>query len=81
VRIAVSDGAITISGGRKLDRKDQSENAIRVESIYGALTHSFVLPDYVEVKGINAEAKDGVLRVHIPKVKAQKSEPLAIAVH
>jgi HSP20 family molecular chaperone IbpA len=81
VRIAVSDGAITISGERKLDWKDQSKNAIRVESIYGAFTRSFVLPDYVEVKGINAEAKDGVLRVHIPKAKAKKLEPLAIAVH
>lgn len=28
-----------------------------------------------------AEAKDRVLRVHIPKAKTQKQEPLAIAVH
>jgi HSP20 family protein len=77
----VSDGAITISGERRLDLKDQSENAIRVESIYGAFTRGFVLPDYVAVKGINAEAKHGVLRDHLPAAKAQKSEPLTIAVH
>jgi HSP20 family protein len=81
VKIAVSDGVITISGERKLEREDHSENAIRVESIYGAFTRSFALPDYVDAKGINAEAKDGVLRIHIPKAKTQKSEPLAIEVH
>jgi len=81
VKIAVADGVITISGERKLEREDQGENAIRVESIYGAFARSFVLPDYVEAKGIHAESKDGVLRIHIPKAKTKKSEPLAIEVH
>jgi HSP20 family protein len=81
VKIAVADGVITISGERKLERDDQSENAIRVESIYGAFTRSFVLPDNVDAEGIQAESKDGVLRIHIPKVKTKKAEPLAIEVH
>jgi HSP20 family protein len=81
VKIAVADGVITISGERKLEREDQSENSIRVESVYGAFTRSFVLPDNVDTKGIHAETKDGVLRVHIPKVKTDKSNPLAIEVH
>jgi HSP20 family protein len=81
VKIAVGDGVITISGERKLEREDQNENTIRVESIYGAFTRSFMLPEYVDDKGIRAEAKDGVLRIHIPKVKDKKSEPLAIEVH
>jgi HSP20 family protein len=81
VKIAVADGVITMSGERKLEREDQTENAIRVESIYGAFTRSFVLPDYVDANSIHAEAKDGVLRIHIPKAKTKKSEPLAIEVH
>jgi HSP20 family protein len=81
VKIAVADGVITINGERKLEREDQSENAIRVESIYGAFSRSFVLPDYVDAKSIHAESKDGVLRIHIPKAKTKKSEPLAIEVH
>jgi HSP20 family protein len=81
VKITVADGVITISGERKLEREDNSENAIRVESIYGAFTRSFALPDSVDAEGIRAEAKDGVLRIHIPKVNTKKSEPLAIEVH
>ncbi len=81
VKITVADGVITISGERKLEREDQSENAIRVESIYGAFTRSFVLPDNVDAESIQAESKDGVLRIHIPKVKTKKAQPLAIEVH
>jgi HSP20 family protein len=81
VKIAVADGVITISGERKLEQEDRSENAIRVESVYGAFTRSFVLPEYVDAKGIHADAKDGVLRIHIPKAKTEKSQPLAIEVH
>jgi HSP20 family protein len=59
----------------------EAENAIRVESMYGAFTRSFVLPDCVEANSIRAEAKDGVLRIHVPKAKTKKSDPLAIEVH
>ena len=48
VKIAVADGVITISGERKLEREHNSENAIRLESFYGAFTRSFVLPDNVD---------------------------------
>jgi HSP20 family molecular chaperone IbpA len=51
-----------------------------IESIYGAFQRSFLLPENVDTKGIQAELKDGVLCVHIPKVKTEKSEPLAIEV-
>jgi HSP20 family protein len=81
VKIAVADGIITISGERKLEREDKAENAIRVESMYGAFTRSFVLPDCVEANSIRAEAKDGVLRIHVPKAETKKLDPLAIEVH
>jgi HSP20 family protein len=81
VKIAVADGIITISGERKLEREDKGENAIRIESVYGAFARSFVLPDYADANGIHAEAKDGVLRIHVPKTKTKKSEPVAIEVH
>jgi HSP20 family protein len=81
VKIAVADGVLTVSGERKMEREEQNENTIRVESIYGAFTRSFVLPDSVDDKGIKAEAKDGVLRIHIPKTESKKAQPLAIEVH
>jgi HSP20 family protein len=81
VKIAVADGVITISGDRKMERTDESENVIRVESFYGTFARSFVLPDDIDAKAIQAEAKEGVLRIHVPKSKTKKVDPLAIEVH
>jgi hypothetical protein len=77
----VADGVITISGDRKMERTDESDNVIRVESFHGTFTRSFVLPDDIDAKGIQAEAKDGVLRIRVPKTKTKKAEPMAIEVH
>ena len=48
-----------------MEREDQGENAIRIESVYGAFARSFVLPDYVDAKNFHAESKDGVLRMNL----------------
>src|ERR1700689_1119399 len=53
VKLGVADRVITIRGQRKLQREDESENAIRVESIYGAFTRNFVLPDNDNADGIH----------------------------
>ncbi|MEA2915249.1 MAG: hypothetical protein QOJ15_7330, partial [Bradyrhizobium sp.] len=37
--------------------------------------------DSADANGIHAESKDGVLRIHVPKTKTKKSEPVAIEVH
>jgi HSP20 family protein len=81
VKIAVADGVITISGERKMEREEEGENAIRVESVYGAFARGFVLPESADANGIHAETKDGVLRIHVPKARSKKTEPLAIEVH
>jgi HSP20 family protein len=75
VKIAVADGIITISSERKLEREDKGENAIRIESIYGAFARSFVLPDYADANGIHAESKDGVLCIHAPNFEPRPAIP------
>jgi HSP20 family protein len=73
VKVTLQDGSLTISGERKHEKKQKGENEIRVESFYGSFSRTFSLPDNIDTKGINAEVKDGVLRVHVPKVEGAKS--------
>ena len=80
VRITLSDGVITISGERKQEKEEKDSNEIRIESFYGTFSRSFSLPDNVDTKGIRAESKDGVLRVHVPKMEAVKPKTIAIDV-
>jgi HSP20 family protein len=69
----MQDGSLTISGERKHEKKQKGESEIRVERFYGAFSRTFSLPENIDTKGINAEVKDGVLRVHVPKVEGAKS--------
>jgi HSP20 family protein len=80
VKVTLKDGALTISGERKHEKKQKDENEIRVESFYGTFTRTFSLPDNIDTKGIHAEAKDGVLRVHVPKVAGAKSTATQIEI-
>lgn len=80
VKVTLQDGALTISGERKHEKKQKGENEIRVESFYGTFSRTFTLPESADMKGIRAESKDGVLRVHVPKLEGAKSTATAIEV-
>ena len=80
VKVTLENGAITISGERRQEKEDKGQNEIRVERFYGVFSRTFSLPDNIDPKGIRAETKDGVLRVHIPKTETSTAKPLKIEV-
>lgn len=80
VKITLDNGVITITGERRHEKEQKDEHEIRVESLYGTFSRSFALPDDVNANAIRAEAKDGVLRVHVPKAQPSKAKPIAIEV-
>ena len=80
VKISLQNGVITISGDRKHVKEDQDESTLRVESVYGLFFRSFALPDGIDSSAIRAEAKDGILSVHIPKTPAVMPKTVDIKV-
>jgi len=80
VKVNVENGELTISGERKSEKESKDENEIRVESFRGTFTRSFSLPDDIDPKGIRAESKDGVLKVHIPRTAAPKPGSVSVEV-
>jgi HSP20 family protein len=80
VEVTVHEGVITIRGERRFERTDESEKQHRVESFYGSFARSFSLPADADESKIYAEAKDGVLKVHIPKTQAAKPKAIDIQV-
>jgi HSP20 family protein len=80
VEVTVHEGVITIRGERRFERTDDSERQHRVESFYGSFARSFSLPQDADESKIYAESKDGVLKVHIPKLAATRPKPIEIQV-
>jgi HSP20 family protein len=80
VKVLFDDGVLTIKGERKTEKEVKGETVHRTERFYGMFERSFALPEDVDVKGIRAESKDGVLVVTLPRVAIEKPRPLAITI-
>jgi HSP20 family protein len=80
VKVTIDQGMITIEGERRQEKEDKSEKYHRVESFHGTFLRSFSLPENVSTDGVRCESKDGVLTVHIPKVKVEAPKAKQIKV-
>jgi HSP20 family protein len=80
VKVTLDEGMITIHGERKEDKETTDEKVHRVESFRGAFSRSFSVPVNIDEKAIRADAKDGVLTVHLPKVKASTRKTVEVKV-
>ncbi len=78
VKVTVESGTLTISGERKAEKEEKSRKFHRVERLYGRFERSFSIPADAEDSKVNAECKDGVLRIHL--AKSEKSRPKQIEV-
>jgi HSP20 family protein len=81
VKVTVDDGVITISGERRNELEHKDEKLHRIESFYGSFSRSFRLPDDVDVNGIQAESKNGVLKVRVPKQPAARPRTVEVQVN
>src|SRR5439155_18074138 len=78
VKVTVENGVVTITGERKLEKEEKDKMYHRIERAYGTFMRSFTLPDGADGSKVNAEFKDGVLKVHLPK--GEKAKPKAVEV-
>jgi HSP20 family protein len=78
IKINVYDDVLSISGERKYEKEEKDKKYHRVERAYGSFMRSFTLPEDADGSKVNAEYKDGVLKVHLPK--SEKAKPKAIEV-
>jgi len=78
VKVTVEGGTLTISGERKAEKEEKNRKFHRVERYYGRFERSFSIPEDAEDGKVNAEFKDGVLRVHL--TKSEKARPKQIEV-
>ena len=78
--ISIENYRLTLSGERKFETEKQGDNWRRVERSYGSFTRAFSLPSTVNVDAVNAEFKDGVLRLTLPKKEEVKARQIQVKV-
>ena len=72
------DGQLTVRGTRKQEKEDKGKTYHRIERSYGEFRRSFTLGRDVDADKVEAEYKDGVLRVTVPKAEAVLPKRIAI---
>ena len=78
IDIDLKDNTLTLKGEKKAEKKEEKENYIRVESSYGKFERSFYVSDDIDVSKVDANFKDGVLRIKL--VKKEEAKPKQIKV-
>ena len=78
LRIDFTDGQLTLSGVRQ-EQGSSCEQYHRMERGHGSFSRTFHLPVAVEETGINADLRDGVLRVTCPKVASAGARRIQIS--
>jgi HSP20 family protein len=80
INISVLGDTLAIKGERKAEEKVKKENYYLCERCYGSFERSINLPAAIDSSKIEAEFKDGMLEIKLPKTPEAKPKKLEIKV-
>lgn len=66
VSVEVADGQLVLSGERKREQEEKTEDFYRAEREYGSFYRAVPLPEGVDLDDVKATFNEGVLEVSVP---------------
>ena len=78
IDIEVKDNVLTVSGEKKEEVKSEDSTFYRRERRFGKFSRSISLPNDINVDGIDAEYKNGVLTLTLPKTEEAKPKKITV---
>lgn len=76
--VQVTPEAVSVSGERKSETKTEEKGVTRSEFRYGKFQRVIPLPSRVQNNNVEAEYKDGILRLTLPKTEDEKNKVVKI---
>lgn len=65
--VKISQNRLSVSGKREAEKEHKTDTYYTYERSHGSFTRSFTLPEGVADDGVQAELKDGVLTLLVPR--------------
>ncbi|AFZ60698.1 Hsp20/alpha crystallin family protein [Anabaena cylindrica FACHB-243] len=78
VNVEVTPEAVSITGERKSETTTEKEGYTRSEFRYGKFQRIIPLPSLVQHEQVQAEYKDGILRLNLPKAEPEKQKAFKV---
>lgn len=80
IEITYHDGTLAIKGEKKEEHEEKDKGYFLKERSYGAFQRSISLPGKINVEGIKAEFKKGVLGISVPKASEEEAQIKKISI-
>jgi HSP20 family protein len=81
IDVRVEHQTLTLRGQRKFEKDESVKGYHRIERSYGEFVRSFAVPSTVDTEKVEADYKNGVLTITLPKKEAAKPRQVKIAVN
>ena len=78
IDVTIANDMVTIRGERKRDFEASSEDYFYQECYWGSFSRSVVLPVDVDIENVEADLKDGILTVILPKAAKAKAKKIRV---
>lgn len=79
IDLSVEDNILKITGEKKLERNQETENSTYFERSFGRFERSFQLPKSINSEKIEAHYENGVLKIAIPKAAEAVKKTIEIS--
>jgi HSP20 family protein len=80
IDIRVEHQTLTLRGQRKFAKEDNVKGYHRIERNYGEFVRSFAVPPTVDTDKVQADYKNGVLTITLPKKEAAKPRQVRVLI-
>jgi HSP20 family protein len=81
IEVSLHDGALSISGERKSEKKFEDAQTHRSERFVGVFNRSLTLPSAVKADQVKAQYQDGILTITLPKAEEAKRKQIEVKVN
>ena len=76
--VELKEGELWISGEKKEEHEDKGKNYRHIERRYGQFRRTIALPNAVDPEKVEAEYKDGILRIRVAKSEAARPRRIEV---
>lgn len=76
--VSIAERTLTIKGSTMTEQKEERDDYVRREIRSGTFTRSVALPVDVNAAEADATFEEGLLELHLPKVRASKRRKIAV---
>jgi HSP20 family protein len=80
IDIELTADALTIKGSRKFEHEEEKDNCVRIERQYGSFQRTFSVGVPIQSDKVEANYRDGLLTITLPKAEELKPKKVQVKV-